>query len=98
MHSLAFAQGMFNTVAPELLVVVNEGEGQVNIQRVGSVWGCCPLPRLKCNHQVHPGSWPLYFKLVNKILAKDLTQQLLKFIVNSKRSIWATWKSRELIM
>lgn len=74
MYSLAFAQGVFHTVAPELLVVVNEGEGKVNIQGVGSVRGCCPLPRLKRNHQVHPGGRPLDLKLVNEILAKDLTQ------------------------
>lgn len=78
---------MFNTMAPELLVVVNKGEGQVNIEGVGSVWGCCSLPRLKCNHQIHPGSWPFDFELINEILAKDLTQELLKFIVNPDRAI-----------
>lgn len=90
LYSLAFAQSMFHTVAPELLVVVNEGEGQVNIERIGSVRGCGSLSRLKCNHQIHPRSWPLYLKLVNEILAKDLTQQLLKFIVNPNGPIGAT--------
>lgn len=82
---------MFHTVAPELLVVVNEGERQVNIEGVGSVRGSRSFPRLKCNHQVHPGSRPLDLKLVDEILAKDLTQQLLKFIVNPDRAIGATW-------
>ncbi len=96
MYSLAFAQGVFHTVAPELLVIVDEGEGQINIEGVGSVRGCCPLPRLKCNHQVHPGSRSLYLKLVNEVLAKDLTQQLLKFIVNPDRAIGTTWEKRRL--
>lgn len=82
MYSLAFTQGMLHTVAPELLVVVDKGEGQVYIERVGSVGGCCPLPRFKGNHQVHPGCWPFNLELVDEILAKDLTQQLFKFIIN----------------
>lgn len=98
MYSLAFAQSMFNTVAPELLVVIDEGKGQINIEGVGSFWGCCSFPRLKCNHQVHPSSWPLDFKLVNEILAKDPTQQLLKFIVNPNRAIRATWETGQGIV
>lgn len=90
MYLLAFAQGMFHTVASELLVVVDEGEGQVNIEGVGSVRGCCPLSRLKRNHEVHPGSWPLDLKLVDEILTKDLTQQFLKFIINPKGTIGTT--------
>ena len=74
LHSLALAQGVLHTVTSELFVVVNEGEGQVNIEGVGSVRSCCSLPRLKRNHQVHPGGWSLYLKLINKILAKDLAQ------------------------
>ena len=64
---------MFHAVAPELLVVVDEGEGQVNVEGVASVRGCCPLSRLKRNHQVHPGGRPLDLKLVDEILAKDPT-------------------------
>lgn len=30
-YSLAFAQSVFHTMAPELLVVVDEGERQVNV-------------------------------------------------------------------
>lgn len=88
---LAFAQRVFHTVASELLVVVNEGEREVDIEWVGSVRGCCPLPRLKGNHEVHPSSWPFDLKLVDEILAKDFTQELLKLIVNSKRTIGTTW-------
>lgn len=81
---------MLHAVAAELLVVVDEGEGQVYVEGVGSVRSCCSLSRLERNHQVHPGSRPLYFKLVNKILAKDLTQQLLKFIIYPDRAIRST--------
>lgn len=91
MDLLAFAQGVFHTVASELLVVVDEGEGQVNVEGVGSVRGCCPLPRLKRNHEIHPGSRSLDLKLVNEILTKDLTQQLLKLIVNPKRTVGTPW-------
>lgn len=44
MHSLALAQGVFNAVAPEFLVVVDEGERQVDIEGVGPVGGRRPLP------------------------------------------------------
>lgn len=49
-NSLAFPQGVLHTVPAELLVVVNEGEGQGDVQRVSSVWGGCPFARLKRNH------------------------------------------------
>lgn len=94
--SLAFTQRVFHTVASELLVVVNEGERKVDIEWVGSVRGCCPLPRLKCNHEVNPSSWPFNLKLVDEILAKDFTQELLKLIVNSKRTVGTTWRSEIL--
>ena len=81
--SLALAQGMLHTVPPELLVVVDEGEGQVDVQGVSPVRGRCPLPGLKSDHQIHPGGWSLDLELVDKILTKDLTQELLKLIVNT---------------
>ena len=96
MDSLALAQGVFHTVASELLVVVDEGEGQVNVEGVGSVRSCCPFPRLKRYHQIHPGGRSLDLKLVDEILAKDLTQQLLKLIVDPKRTVGATWTRTEI--
>lgn len=81
---------MFHTVASELLVVVDEGEREVDVERVGSVGSCCPLPRLKSNHEVHPSSWPLNLELVDEILAKDLTQELLKLVVDSQRAVGTT--------
>lgn len=89
-YSLAFAQGIFHTVASELLIVVDEGEGQVDVEWVGSVRGCGSLPRLKRNHEVHPGSRPLDFKLVDEILTKNLTEQLLKLIIYPQRTIGTT--------
>ncbi|TNN45656.1 hypothetical protein EYF80_044144 [Liparis tanakae] len=89
---LLWSRGVFHAVAPELLVVVDKGEGQVDIEGVGSIRGRRPLPRLKRNHQVHPGRRPLDLKLVNEILAKDLTQHLLKFIVNAEGAEGSAWE------
>lgn len=91
MFLLALAQGVLHAVASELLVVVDEGEGEVDVEGVGSVGGCRSLPRLKCNHEVDPGRWPLNLKLVNEVLAKDLTQELLKLVVDSQRPVGTTW-------
>lgn len=74
-------------MASELLVVVNEGERKVDVEWVGSVRGRCPLPGLKGDHEVNPSSWPLNLELLDEILAKDLTQELLKLVVNPKRPV-----------
>ena len=94
-HSLALAQGMLHTVPSELLVVVDEGEGQVDVQGVGPVRGCCPLPGLKSDHQIHPGGWSLDLELVDKILTKDLTQELLKLIINTDGAIRTTYRGED---
>lgn len=47
---LALSQGMLHAVAPELLVVVNEGEGQGDVQGVGSIWSSSSFARLKGDH------------------------------------------------
>ena len=48
--SLALPQGVLHAVSPELLVVVNEGEGQGDVQWVSSVRGSRSFSRLKGNH------------------------------------------------
>lgn len=78
---------MFHTVTSELLVVVDEGEGQVDVQGVGPVRGRRPFPGLKRDHQIHPGSRPLDLKLVDEVGPEDLTQELLKLIVNTNGAI-----------
>lgn len=85
---------MFHTMSSELLVVVDEGERKVDVEWVGSFGSGSSLPRLKSNHQVHPGGGPPYLKLIDEILSKDLTQQLLKFIVDPNRSVGATWERK----
>lgn len=90
LYLLALAQGIFHAVASKLLVVVDEGEGQVYVEWVGSVRGRSSLPGLKRNHEVDPGSGPLDFELVNEILAKDLTEQLLKLIIYPQGTVGAT--------
>lgn len=82
-YSLAFPQGMFYTVPSELLVVVNEGEGQGDVQGVGPVGSCRPLAGLERDHQIHPGRGALDLKLLNEIFPKDFTQQLLKLVVHT---------------
>lgn len=81
---------MLYAVSSEFLVVVDEREGQVNIQRIASVRSRRPLTRLKCDHQIHPGSRTLDLKLVNEILSEYLTQELLKFIIYTNRAIRAS--------
>lgn len=87
MLSPALAQGVLHAVTSELLVVVDEGEGQVDVERVGPVRGCRPLARLKGNHEVHPSSWPLDLELVDEVLAEDLTQELLELVVDPQRTV-----------
>ena len=91
-HSLALAQGVFNAVPSELLVVVDEGEGEVDVERVGPVRGCRALAGLEGDHQVHPGGRTLHLELVHEVLAKDLTQQLLKLIVDADGAIRTAWE------
>lgn len=90
LYLLAFAQGIFHAVASKFLIVVDEGEGQVYVQWVGSVRGCSSLPGFECNHEVDPGSRPLDFELVNEILTKNPTKQLLKLIIYPQRTIGTT--------
>lgn len=78
-------------MASKLLVVVDEGEGQVDVQWVGSFRGCSSLPGFKRDHEVDPGCRPLDFELVNEILTKNLTKQLLKLIIYPQRTIRTTW-------
>lgn len=82
-YSLAFPQGMFYAVPSELLVVVNEGEGQGDVEGVGPVGSRRPLARLKGDHQIHPGCRALDFELLDEILPKYLTQELLELIVHT---------------
>lgn len=82
-YSLAFPQGMFYAVTSELLVVVNEGEGQGDVEGVGPVRSRRPLARLKGDHQIHPGRRALDLELLNEILPKYLTQELLELIVHA---------------
>lgn len=79
-------------MTPKLLVIVDEGEGQVDVQGVGSVRSRRSLPGLEGDHQVHPGSRPLYLELIDEILAKDPTQQLLKLVINADGAVGSSWE------
>lgn len=82
-YSLAFPQGVLHAVTSEFLVVVDEGEGQGDVQGVGPVGSRCPLAGLERDHQIHPGRRTLDFKLLNEILPKYFTQQLLELVVHT---------------
>ena len=82
---------MFDAVPSELLVVVDEGEGQVDVQRVGPVRRRRTLPGLEGDHQVDPGGRALHLELVHEVLAEDLAKQLLKLIVDADGAVRTTW-------
>lgn len=82
-YSLALPQGVLHAVPAELLVVIDEGEGQGDVQRVGAVRGGRPFAGLERNHQVHPGGGALDFELLDEVLPENLTQELFKFVINS---------------
>lgn len=80
-NSLALPQGVLHAVPAELLVVVDEGEGQGDVQRVGSVRGGRPFARLERDHQVDPGRGALDLELFDKILSEYFTQKFFKFVI-----------------
>ena len=48
--SVEISQGVLHAVPPELLVVVDEGEGQGDVQGIRPVWRSGSFARLKGNH------------------------------------------------
>lgn len=75
-------------------VEVDKGEGERDVQVVGPLWGGCPFPGLKCDHQIHPGSWALHLEGLDEIFAEYLAQHFLKGEVNPNRSVWTPFKDR----
>lgn len=71
------------------LVVINEGEGQGDVEGVGSAGCRCSLPCFKCNGEIHPSGRAFGFEALDEVVAKDLTQHGLKSQVNTHCSIGA---------
>lgn len=73
-HSLAPPQRGLHALSSVPLVVINERKGQGDVEGVGPARRRRPLPRLKCDGEVHPGCRTLGFEALDEVLAKDLTQ------------------------
>lgn len=75
------------------LVVVDEREGQGDVEGVGPAWRRRPFPSLKCDGQVHPRCWTLGLEALDEVLAKNLAQHGFKGQVNSDSAVRAAWKT-----
>ena len=64
-------------------VVVDEGEGQGDVERVGFVWGGGALPRLEGDHQVDVARRTVRLKRVDEILSEYRDEQLLELHVHA---------------
>lgn len=89
-RSLAPPEGGLHTLTPVSLVVVDEREGQRDVEGVGPARGRRPLPRLKCDGEVHPGSRTLGLETLDEVLAEDLAQHGLEGQVHAHGSVRAT--------
>lgn len=75
------------------LVVVDEREGQGDVEGVGPARRRRPFPCLKCDGEVHPRCWTLGLEALDEVLAKNLAQHGFKGQVNSDGAVRATWKT-----
>ena len=91
-HSLAPPQGGLHTLAPVPLVVVDEREGQGDVEGVGPARRRRPFPRLERDGEVHPGRRPLGFEALDEVLAKDLAQHGLEGQVYTDGTVRTAWK------
>lgn len=91
-HSLAPSQGSLHTLPSVPLVVVDERERQGDVEGVGPARRRCAFPRLKRDHEVHPGRWPLGFKALDEVLAKDLAQHGFEGQVDSDGAVGTAWR------
>lgn len=87
---LALAQGRLHTLSPMPLVEIDEGEGEGDVEGVGSARSSGPFTGLEGYHEVHPGGRPLGFEALDEVSPKDLAEQGLKGHVNPHSSIQTT--------
>lgn len=74
------------------LIIVDEREGQGDVEGVGPARCRRPFPRLKCDGEVHPGRRPLGFEALDEIFAKDLAEHSFEGQVYSDGAVGAAWK------
>lgn len=91
-HSLAPPQGGLHTLPPVPLVVVDEREGQGDVEGVGPARCRGPFPRLKCNGEVDPGCRPPGFEALDEVLAKDLAQHGFEGQVHADGTVRSAWE------
>lgn len=91
-HSLAPPQGCLHTLPPVPLVVVDEREGQGDVEGVGSAWRRRSFPRLKCDGEVNPGCRPPGFEALDEVLTEDLAQHGFEGQVYTDCAIRSTWE------
>lgn len=74
------------------LVVVDEREGQRDVEGVGPARGRRPLPRLKRDGEVHPGRRALGLETPDEVLAEYLAQHGLEGQVHADGPVRAAWR------
>ena len=67
----------------EFLVVVDEGEGQSDVEGVGFARVGSTLARLKSNHQIHPTNRILRLERSDEVGSEDVTQQTFELTINT---------------
>lgn len=92
MSSLAPPEGGLHTLTPVSLVVVDEREGQRDVEGVGPARGRRPLPGLKRDGEVHPGGRTLGLETLDEILAENLAQHGLEGQVHADGPVRAAWR------
>lgn len=90
--SLAPPEGGLHTLAPVSLVVVDEREGQRDVEGVGPARGRRPLPGLKGDGEVHPGRRTLGLETLDEVLAEYLAQHGLEGQVHADGPVRAAWR------
>ena len=94
LYSLAPPQRGLHALPPVPLVVVDEREGQGDVEGVGSARRRRPLPRLERDGQVHPRRWTLGFEALDEVLAEDLAQHGFEGQVDADGTVRTAWKKK----
>lgn len=91
-HSLAPPEGSLHTLTPVSLIVVDEREGQGDVEGVGPARSRRPFPCFKCDGEVHPGCRTLGFEALDKVLSEDLAQHGFEGQVYANCAIRTSWE------
>ena len=67
----------------EFLVVVDEGEGQSDVEGVGFARVGSTFTRLKSNHQIDPTNWILRLERSDEVGSEDVAQQTFELTIDT---------------